>query len=401
MPSRLADGTGSGKRDGPAKTGYRDTQQMAESVGSGMGIGEAVALLAFVALVVFLTMYKERRLADPNDPNFIYIGQMPGSHQIRPGPVAVRLYRQSGNEYRDLGMFQSTEEAVREIEKSFRRASIESLSILKNTPDRFEVIRLHHGHNGKAEGKKLGSAVMVPVDQPLAHSAPVMAVLPAKSASAEAMLNIPHQTNAGGALGHYGLREWWEETLTHDEKHAMLSAFAQPWSERGASNPLVEGSAYYSSETIVAFLSARAGWFNQSENRSMAFKLIAKAEEFVGEEANILTIHFLYHQKILSYYRWRDEISDALKKAMEGCHQQIEIGPLAAIAFRKDFSGEMLPSHTGFKQLAIIEEKRGNFAEVVRLCELAESQGWAGDWRHRAERAAKRQAKIVSVRPSS
>jgi hypothetical protein len=360
-----------------------------------MGIWEVIAILAFVALVIFLTMYKEKRLADPNDPNFIYIGQMRESHQIRPGPVSVSLYRQSGNEYRDLGTFDSTEEAIREIEKSFRRANIESLSVLRNTPDRYEVVRLHHSHRGKAEGKKLGGAVMVPIGTPRPYSAPVVEAQLAKPVSAA--VEMPKRTESGGALGHYGLREWWEATLTHEEKHAMRSAFARPWAEQGAGNPLLEGPAYYSSESVVAFLSARAGWFYKADNRSVAFKLIAKAEELVPQEPNILTVHFLYHQKIQSYYRWRDDVPDALEKAVDGCHQQIEIAPRAAAAFKEQYTGETLPSHTGFKQLTIIEEKRGNFSEVVRLCELAESQGWAGDWIHRAERVAKRQAKAAKA----
>lgn len=364
-----------------------------------MGIWEAFAVLLFVALVIFLTMYKENRLADPNDQSFIYIGQMQQSHQIRSGPVSVNLYRQSGNEYRDLGAFESTEDAIREIEKSFRLANIESLSVLRNTPDRYEVVRLHHGHRGKAEGKKLGGAVMVPVGNPHSYSTPSMTKQPEKPTNDSIGREVLRPIDSGGALGHYGLREWWEAALTNEEKHAMRSAFVQPWAARDTGNPLLEGPAYYSSESVVAFLSARAGWFYKPENRSVAFKLIAKAEELVAQESNIITIHFLYHQKIQSYYRWRKEISDALHKAIEGCRQQIEIGPRAAIAFGKEHSGEALPSHTGFKQLVIIEEKRGNFPEVIRLCELAESQGWAGDWLHRSERVGRKQRKEVTEKP--
>jgi hypothetical protein len=358
-----------------------------------MGGGEIFAIIAFAVVAIGVFLFKQSRLNDPSNTSFIYLDQMQGSHQIRPGPAYVRLYRQSGNEYRDLGAFESTQAAISEIEKSFRRAGIDSVSVLKNTTDRYEVIRLHHGHGGKAEGKKLGGAVMVPIDVPQAHVAPAFVKMTVERVESTSIPKASKPVDAGGALGHYGLREWWEGALTHDEKQAMRSAFAQPWGQSAAGNPLLEGPPYHSTETVVAFLTGRAGWFYKAENRSVAFKLLGKAEELVSKEENILTIHFLYHQKILSFYRWRDEFANALEAAIEGCRQQIEIGPQAVIAFKKEFSDEFLPSHTGFKQLSIIEEKSGNYAEVIRLCELAESQGWAGDWLHRAERAAKRQAK--------
>ncbi|WP_171175805.1 hypothetical protein [Ruegeria sp. HKCCD8929] len=125
-----------------------------------MGVGEAIALLAFGALVVLIVVLKEKRLADPNRTDTIYVSQMRDVCSLKDGPVSAALFRQSGNLYRDLGLFEHWREAMKEIEKSMRRAKIESVFVQSNDANRFEVIRLHHSHGGKAEGKKLGGAVI-------------------------------------------------------------------------------------------------------------------------------------------------------------------------------------------------------------------------------------------------
>jgi DNA invertase Pin-like site-specific DNA recombinase len=45
-----------------------------------------------------------------------------------------------------------------------------------------------------------------------------------------------------------------------------------------------------------------------------------------------------------------------------------------------------LPSHVGYKQLAIILEKRGQFDEAIKVAKQAKSQGWNGDWDKRIAR---------------
>jgi len=51
---------------------------------------------------------------------------------------------------------------------------------------------------------------------------------------------------------------------------------------------------------------------------------------------------------------------------------------------------EKLGMHTGYKQLCIIREKQGNWQEVIRLAKQAKSEGWAGDWDKRIDRAKKK-----------
>ena len=122
---------------------------------------EILALVGFAALVLVVYAIKEGRLDDPNRSDTIYISQMREQSRLRTGPVDVALIRQSGNLYRELGVFASVSDAFDEVEKSFRRAKIESVHVQSNSESEFRVIRLHHSHSGKAEGKKLGGAIVV------------------------------------------------------------------------------------------------------------------------------------------------------------------------------------------------------------------------------------------------
>lgn len=125
-----------------------------------MGPGELAALAVFAVIVVVVFLIKEQRLDDPDRTDTIHADQMRDLCSVKSGTVSAALLRQSGNLYRDLGLFDDWEKAMTEIEKSFRRAKIPSVYVQVNSEDRFEVIRLHHSHRGKAEGKKLGGAVI-------------------------------------------------------------------------------------------------------------------------------------------------------------------------------------------------------------------------------------------------
>ena len=106
-------------------------------------------------------------------------------------------------------------------------------------------------------------------------------------------------------------------------------------------------------------------------------------------ETQILDVHFLYGQKIKIYYKDREK-QEYLEKAIEACKQQIKIAPKAAKAFRTEYKDSSLPSHQGYKQLAIILEKQGHFREAIELCVQADKEGWAGDWQKRIERCKKK-----------
>ncbi len=125
-----------------------------------MGPFEALFLVCALILVVVIFLIKEKRLEDPDRLDTIYVEQMREACSLGEGPVVATLIRQSGNLYRDLGTFDTAEAAMNAIEKSFRRGKIESVFLQENTQARFQVIRLHRSDRGKAEGKKLGGAVI-------------------------------------------------------------------------------------------------------------------------------------------------------------------------------------------------------------------------------------------------
>ena len=125
-----------------------------------MTVTEILLLVGFFGIALLLYWIKEQRLSDPNDHAFIEVGQMRYVASIENMPVIAELIRQSGNSYKDLGAFQSPSLAFDEIEKSFSRAKIEGVAVQQNSPVLFRAIRLHHSHGGKAEGTKLGGAVV-------------------------------------------------------------------------------------------------------------------------------------------------------------------------------------------------------------------------------------------------
>jgi hypothetical protein len=119
----------------------------------------------------------------------------------------------------------------------------------------------------------------------------------------------------------------------------------------GSDRSLVEGHCLGHSQSVGQFLSLLASWFNNPNDRSIAVRILKKAEEMIGDSAKVLDVHFFYQQKIETYYKLRDTDPDALKIAMDACKQQIELAPQAIKVFKKLSSDGFMPSHTGFKQV--------------------------------------------------
>lgn len=189
-----------------------------------------------------------------------------------------------------------------------------------------------------------------------------------------------------GALGYFGLQDWWLSTFSQQERLHIQARF-QPLGS--PANSLTQGDIRYSSGTAAGLLSALAGWFTKENDRALAYRLLQKAEELCIAATDILDAHFVYNAKISLYYRDRsDPLS--LATALDACRQQIAIAEEAARAFRAESGHSQLPSHRGYEQLSIVLERRGEFRETIALCNQAEQQGWAGDWPKRVDRCRKR-----------
>jgi hypothetical protein len=195
-----------------------------------------------------------------------------------------------------------------------------------------------------------------------------------------------------GFIKYFGLTDWWLTSFTEEEREKIVSTF-QPLG--GPPDSLTAGDVTYSNGTAVGLLSPLAGWFHHAEDRSIAYRIIEKAEE-LASQADVLERHFLYQAKIQAYYPFYNKDDFALPLTIEACEQQIKMSLEAAKAFREKYRGE-LPAHIGYQQLAIIREKQGDFESAIKISQKASDEGWAGDWENRIERCKKKAAKRATT----
>ena len=205
------------------------------------------------------------------------------------------------------------------------------------------------------------------------------------------MFGKSHKAPAG-LVKYFGLTDWWLTVFSEEERKKIVSTF-QPLG--GAPDSLTVGDITYSSGTAEGLLSPLAGWFRNEQDRSIAFRIIEKAEE-LASRTDVLGRHFLYQAKIQTYYPFRNEDDFSLPRAIEACEQQIKMSLEAAKAFREKYRGE-LPAHIGYQQLAIIREKQGDFESAINISQKASDEGWAGDWENRIERCKKKAAKRATT----
>jgi hypothetical protein len=196
----------------------------------------------------------------------------------------------------------------------------------------------------------------------------------------------------GGIVGGNGLTEWWLDTFSEVERDLICKRNSEALLSSSEQDTIAHGPPVKVVGSLARFV---AGWaaVGKPEHRSIDYRLLIKAEELIDAATDVVAQHFIFMHKAKVYYRWRDLDDFALDKAIEGCRQQIAISKEAARALEMD--GD-IPGHYGFKQLAIIEEKRGNHSEATMLCEQAKADGWWGDWDKRITRLRKKSAKAQS-----
>jgi tetratricopeptide (TPR) repeat protein len=128
------------------------------------------------------------------------------------------------------------------------------------------------------------------------------------------------------------------------------------------------------------------------------------------DRSPILDRHFKLLEQLQNTYTPASE--KAVEKSIGICQELIDISEKARAEWLRTMTagaenrkkmglgdGKVgdLPYHPGYKQLAIIYEKRGEFDEAIKVARQAQSQGWNGDWEKRIARCeskiAKRSAK--------
>lgn len=205
----------------------------------------------------------------------------------------------------------------------------------------------------------------------------------------------------GGEIGYRRLAEWWFTTFDHSEREMIATAYqsgrsavhfdilADPDENVGDEseyNPLIEGDMEWSTQSTASLLCDVAACFDNPESISIAERCLDKA--MATSEGDPIEQHEVYEQRVRLRYRIRDSSPTAFASAIAACQDHIAAAPVASVAFRQ--SGQDMPSHWGFKQLAIVREKEKNYSEALALSSAALSQGWKGDWEKRIARNQKR-----------
>lgn len=180
------------------------------------------------------------------------------------------------------------------------------------------------------------------------------------------------QPKVGGEIKYYNLTEWWLNELSQEERNIIRNMY----------KPLIsttlidEGDISYSSASVVSFLGTLSCWFKDKENYPIGKKIYLKGEKYLTNNTNILDKHFFYLSGIRLFYSNRNNDPMALDKAVFCCQNQIAISNEAKREFLKEYNEDSLPSHTGYKQLAIIYEKEKHFADALKITEQALAEGW-------------------------
>jgi len=192
-----------------------------------------------------------------------------------------------------------------------------------------------------------------------------------------------------GLIGHFGLADWWVSAFSAQERQHIKQTF-RPLGASPSDDSLTSRDVSYFNQSVVSFLSNLAGWFGKKEDRTIAYRILQKAEELIAtKEISPLDIHFLFHNKLTLYYKDREN-PKSLDMAIRACRQQIAIADKAARAFQTDYSGDSLPGHMGYSQLAIIFERQKHFDQAIELYSQAMHQGWGGDWEKHIQRCKKK-----------
>lgn len=205
--------------------------------------------------------------------------------------------------------------------------------------------------------------------------------------------NKKNLSSIGGDIKYFGLTDWWLNDLTQEERQIIRDTY-KPFgmSVDGEVNDYVidQGEIAGTTQTKIGFIGGLIGWFQMFEHYEIAKKIINLMESNIDDNVDILDLHFCYLNCIKVYYKNRDNDSYALNKAIEYCNKQISISEKSKIAFLNSENFGFLPSHTGYKQLAIIYEKQKEYQKAIDITKQALKEGWNDECEKRINRLEKK-----------
>ena len=191
-----------------------------------------------------------------------------------------------------------------------------------------------------------------------------------------------------GDIFRYGLDEWWLSEFSQSEREQIADTY-RPMGTSG--RPLVEGNATRQPELHPGpFLANLATWVAKPALGDLALRIAEKAASFDTLPSDLTQAHFMFANLCKVFYRFRDTQPGAIDKAVWACEQDIALSPKLN---PRSLGGGVVVAHYCFKQLSIIEEKRGNLDRAISLCREAIAQGWNGDWEKRITRIEAMQRK--------
>ncbi len=201
------------------------------------------------------------------------------------------------------------------------------------------------------------------------------------------------ETKVGGELAYFGLAGWWSALFTQAER-ARIEEIFQPPGLSPAARPLTTGRKRLDFRTAAGLLTSLAGYLrNELRDRTLAMRLLAKAEERARTEEDILVLHLVYQEMTRLHCRWRTRVPEALDLVFGACHKQIAIAPQVAQAFHERHRQQTLPIHVGFQTMVILLDGEGSYAQAIELCKQARFQGWSGNWTWRIGSLARKLSK--------
>ncbi|MBZ4680460.1 MAG: hypothetical protein JG763_3089 [Shewanella sp.] len=216
-------------------------------------------------------------------------------------------------------------------------------------------------------------------------------------------------------LDYYDLKEWWNTALTPAQRD-QISRDYQPmgypsgerylYAKQGKSYCETDKCCFLDVLACVAKDDAKDIIWNKTEQ--------AVKEALSQPRKNYKDIHLALVGLIKYHYRLRENPAH-YDKAKELCLLQISIANQAAKAFSKppkphgislkkleEILGHkpvgydippIMPSHIGFKQLAIILEKEGDLKGALKLSQKALKQGWNDNYEKRITKLTAKLAK--------
>ncbi len=193
----------------------------------------------------------------------------------------------------------------------------------------------------------------------------------------------------GGELGYFSLGDWWLSTFSTTQRQHMETLFQGSEIPAGT-RPLTRDQGLLGVQTAAGLLVLLADKLSgQSEDRSLACRVLTEAENRAIAGNDLLGLHFTYQQVIRIHLRWKGEFRDALDLAFSACYKQMRISAQVIGIFKERYSDAPLPTHLGYLHAASFLEQQGRYAPALEICRQAQSEGWSGDWSLRIQRMAR------------